>query len=156
MFELFGALLGGAFRIIPELFRLLSAKADRAHELAMLDRQIEYARLTGKQKIDEIRTANDGAYDTAALSALAEAIKAQGQLTGVGWIDAITQTVRPFTTYILLGLYIGAKAGAFIAGLDHGLDVSTVLTNLYDAEDRALLAGVINFWFLSRVLEKRK
>jgi hypothetical protein len=154
MFEILGALLGGIFRIFPEVMKFFDAKNERAHELDMLNKQIEFQTVTGKQKMDEIQATSQAAYDVTALESLKEAIKAQGQLTGNSKIDAITQTVRPFATYLLLALYIGSKLGAIALGLDQGMKAADILVSIYNPEDRALLAGILNFWFLSRVFEK--
>ena len=51
--SILGGLLGGAFRLVPELFKFLDAKNERAHELAMQDKQLEFAKLQGQNKIQE-------------------------------------------------------------------------------------------------------
>ena len=52
---LFGGLLGGIFRIIPEIFKYLDRKNERKHELALQDKMIEFQKLAGSQKIEEIK-----------------------------------------------------------------------------------------------------
>ena len=49
---LVGTLLGGAFRMAPELLKWLDRKGDRAHELAMFDKQIEADKLRAMQQLE--------------------------------------------------------------------------------------------------------
>ena len=60
MFELIGALIGGAFRLAPELLKILDRKFEREHELKKLDvevsiakMQAEFALQQGHQRLQE-------------------------------------------------------------------------------------------------------
>lgn len=151
---LFGGALGGLLRIAPEVMKFFDRKNERAHEIAMFDKQLEADRQRGDQAIREGELAQDTARISGGLEALVEGIKGQSQLTGVKWIDAITQSVRPFVTYWLLALYIGAKTSTMYMLYSGGTALSEVLRNAYGEADMAMLSGVLNFWFLSRIFEK--
>jgi hypothetical protein len=151
---IFGGLLGGLLRLAPEVMTILDKKDERKHELAMFDKQLEADKQKGEQALAEGAQAQDTARIAGGLSALVEGIKGQSQLTGVKWIDGITQSVRPFVTYWLLLLYIGAKASTMWVLYHSGGTIPQVLQNAYGPEDMSMLAGVLNFWFLSRVFEK--
>lgn len=151
---LLGGALGGLLRVAPEVMKFFDRKNERAHELAMFDKQLEADKLRGDQAIREGELVQDTARISGGLAALMEGIKAQGQLTGVKWIDGITQSVRPFVTYWLLMLYVGAKGSTMWVLYHSGATVPQVLQNAYGEADMSMLAGVLNFWFLSRVFEK--
>ena len=51
---LLGGLLGGVFRIVPEVLKWMDSKNERKHELDMQDKQLEFQKLAGTQKMDEI------------------------------------------------------------------------------------------------------
>lgn len=157
MLELVGAILGGLFRLAPEVMKYMDAGNERKHELARIDKQIELQKLTGNQKMEEARLAADSAFDTSAVVALSEAIKSQMQLTGIRKIDMLTFSVRPVVTYLMVGLYILSKVGLFVTA---AMTTGTVdgfwkaVVDLYGVEDRAILAFILNFWFLGRVFER--
>jgi len=51
---LLGGLLGGIFRLAPEMLRWLDRKGERGHELAMQDKALEFEKLRGTQRMQEI------------------------------------------------------------------------------------------------------
>ena len=51
---LLGGLLGGAFRLAPEILKWLDRKGERGHELSMQDKAIEFEKIRGAQRISEI------------------------------------------------------------------------------------------------------
>lgn len=153
---LFGGALGGLLRIAPEIMKFFDRKNERAHEIAMFDKQLEADRQRGEQAIREGELAQDTARISGGLEALMEGIKAQGQLTGVRWVDAMNQTVRPLVTYILLSLYVGAKCATMYLAYQGGVTLPQVLENSYNEADVAMLSGCINFFFLNRIFDKQK
>jgi hypothetical protein len=54
---LLGGLLGGAFRLAPEILKWLDRKGERGHELAMQDKALEFEKLRGAQRMAEIGAA---------------------------------------------------------------------------------------------------
>ena len=79
---LLGGLLGGAFRLAPEILKWLDRKGERGHELAMQDKALEFEKLRGAQRMAEIGASADAAWNTGAIEALREAVAAQGQQFG--------------------------------------------------------------------------
>lgn len=151
---LLGGLLGGAFRIAPEILKALDRKSERTHELAMQDKALDFERLRGAQRMEEIGATADAAWNTGALDALKEAIKGQGEKTGVKWVDALSASVRPVLTYWFMALYCVAKTAAFSAAVATGAGWGTAAIAAWTEADQALWAGVLNFWFLGRVLDR--
>ena len=87
---LLGGLLGGAFRLAPEILKWLDRKGERGHELAMQDKALDFEKLRGAQRMAEIGASADAAWNTGAIEALREAVAAQGQQSGVRWADALS------------------------------------------------------------------
>jgi len=141
---LLGGLLGGAFRLAPEVLKWFDRQGERGHELAMQDKALE----------SEIGAAADGAWNTGAIETLRDAVRTQGEKTGVVWADTLSSTVRPVITYWFMALYCSAKTAAFAAALSAGADWGTAVLHAWTEADQALWAGVLNFWFLGRVFDK--
>ena len=151
---LLGGLLGGAFRLAPEVLKWFDRRGERGHGLAMQDKALEFEKLRGAQRMSEIGAAADGAWNTGAIETLRDAVRTQGEKTGVAWADALSNTVRPVITYWFMALYCAAKTAAFAAALSAGADWGTAVLHAWTEADQALWAGVLNFWFLGRVFDK--
>ena len=151
---LLGGLLGGAFRLAPEILKWLDRKGERGHELAMQDKALEFEKLRGAQRMAEIGAAADAAWNTSAVDALKEAVAAQGHRSGVRWADALSASVRPVITYWFMGLYCAAKTAAFAAAVTAGAGWGEATLHAWTEADQALWAGVLNFWFLGRVFDR--
>lgn len=151
---LLGGLLGGAFRLAPEVLKWFDRQGERGHELAMQDKALEFEKLRGAQRMSEIGAASDGAWNTGVIETLKEAVAAQGRPSGVKWADALSTTVRPVITYLFMALYCTAKGTAFFAALNGGAGWVEAVQAAWTGADQALWAGVLNFWFLSRTFEK--
>lgn len=151
---LLGGLLGGAFRLAPELLKWIDRKGERGHELAMQNKALEFEKLRGTQKMAEIAASADTAWNVGALEALKESIMAQGRPSGVRWADALSTTVRPVVTYWFMGLFCAVKMATFSAMVHGGADGVSALQMAWTEADQALWAGVLNFWFVGRVFDK--
>lgn len=156
MLEIIGALVGGMFRLAPEAFRLIRDAGDRKHELKMLDREVERAKLRNTHELALQSGEAELAQIQGSMIALQEALRGQFTRTGMGFVDAMTWMVRPLVTYILLALYVGAKLAGMSMALDSGETWASVFLAMYDPEDRALFAGILSFWFVGRVFDKDK
>jgi hypothetical protein len=151
---LLGGLLGGAFRLAPEILKWLDRKGERGHELAMQDKALEFEKLRGVQRMAEIGAAAEVAWNVGAIEALREAVIAQGRASGVTWADALSASVRPVVTYWFMGLYCAAKTAAFAAAVTAGAGWGEAILHAWTEADQALWAGVLNFWFLGRVFDR--
>ena len=151
---LLGGLLGGAFRLAPELLKWLDRQGERGHELAMQDKALEFEKIRGAQRMAEIGASADAAWNTGAIEALRDAVRTQGEKTGVWWADALSSSVRPIITYWLMALYCAAKTVAFVAALNAGAGWGAAVLAAWSEADQALWAGVLNFWFLGRVFDR--
>ncbi|HBO2850822.1 TPA: hypothetical protein N0J72_003147 [Pseudomonas aeruginosa] len=151
---LLGGLLGGAFRLAPEILKWLDRKGERGHELAMQDKALEFEKLRGAQRMSEISAGADAAWNVGAIETLREAVRTQGEKTGVRWADALSISVRPVITYWFMALYCAAKTAAFVAAVTAGAGWGMAILHAWTEADQALWAGVLNFWFLGRVFDR--
>ena len=149
-----GGLLGGAFRLAPEILKWFDRQGERGHELAMQDKALEFEKLRGASRMGEIGASADAAWNTGAIEAFKEAVAGQGRPSGVKWADALSSSVRPVITYWFMALYCAAKTAAFAAALSAGADWGTAVLHAWTDADQALWAGVLNFWFIGRVFDK--
>ncbi len=150
---LLGGLLGGAFRLAPEILKWFDRQGERSHELAMQDKALEFEKLRGAQRMAEIGTSADAAWNSGAIEALKAAVVSQGHLSGIKWVDGLSSSVRPVITYWFMALYCAAKTAAFAAAVSAGADWGTGVLHAWTEADQALWAGVLNFWFLGRVFD---
>ena len=153
--SLLTALGGGLMRLLPEILGLLNKRTDNAHELAMLDRQFQLEEQRAKLRLEEVRYHGDVSQVLAMLEERRAAVGGQMQVIGVRWADALNFLVRPLTTYYMLILYGLAKVAMFAVALGQVDSVWHAVLQVYDAEDRALLTGILSFWFVGRVLDKK-
>ena len=151
---LLGGLLGGAFRLAPELLKWLDRKGERGHELTMQDKALKFEKLRGVQRMSEIGAGADAAWNVGAIETLREAVRTQGEKTGVRWADALSSSVRPVITYWFMALYCAAKTATVAAALTGGAGWGVAILYAWTEADQALWAGVLNFWFLGRVFDR--
>jgi hypothetical protein len=154
MFELIGALIGGAFRLAPELLKILDRKFEREHELKKLDvevsiakMQAEFALQQGHQRLQEHE-----------LDAIGEAFKQQAESDSKAWkwVASLSALVRPTVTYWFVFFYSVVKAaGLYLAFLQDGSWTSVLLSGWTDY-DEGMLSLILTFWFVGRVWESKK
>ncbi|MRV72257.1 hypothetical protein GJ700_11080 [Duganella sp. FT92W] len=156
MLSLLSMLGGGLLRLLPELFGYLNKRTDHAHELAMLDRQfqLEQTRAASRQALVEYQGSVDQVL--ALLDAQKIALQGQMQPLGLRRVDALNFLVRPLATYYVLLLYGVAKAAMYAVAVHSGIGGWDAVVRLYDSEDRAILSGILAFWFVGRVFDKVK
>jgi hypothetical protein len=154
---LIGSLGGGILRMVPEILNWMDRNNARKHELKMQDAAYKFEHLRGAQRMNELGAQNQIALDTGGLAALVTGIKAQGEKTGIGWVDAINSTVRPFLTYWwCVVLMTVAKISQFIILKGQGMNNVESIGMLWGTNEITMVAGIMNFWFLDRVIRKNK
>jgi hypothetical protein len=151
---LLGSLLGGVFRIVPEVMKLWDAKNEREHELAMLDKEMEFAQIKGEISMREQETVLMGKE----LDAMTEALKEQGETARASgqFISAISAAVRPLVTYWFVTLYSIVKLASILMAVDAGANWKEVLVSSWSEDDMALLMMVLTFWFVGRVWDRTR
>jgi len=155
LISLLSMLGGGLMRLMPKVFAFANKSKDYAHELAMLEKQAELEKTRAAMRMDEVRFTASSEQALALYDAMKAALAGQMQKTGMKVVDAMNFLVRPFTTYYFLFIYGLAKIAMFILALNSGFSGWEAILRLYDEDDRAILAGILAFWFVGRVLDKR-
>jgi len=154
---IFGSLLGGIFRLAPEVLKFFDKKNERQHEMAMFSRQCELEQIRGQQKLAEIGAERDKALDVGVMDAFNAAINQQAEMAKAagGWAASLSASVRPVVTYwvILLWSFVHLwfAWNAWLSGAAPREVFETMMT----ADFMALVSGTINYWFLDRTLKQR-
>jgi hypothetical protein len=154
--EILGAVIGGVFRLLPEVAKAFTAKRDADHEYRMTELQLRIDQARAGQALDLVHAQGAVAGDAAELQAWAEAVKGQGAPTGVRWVDALSATVRPVLTYWwCLVLYSAHKAVLIGVGLQDGLSLQQFAPLVLTPFDCSVVASIIGFWFTDRALRRK-
>lgn len=75
-----------------------------------------------------------------------------------GQANAAWSRVAPpnsVVTYLFVLMYTGVKLSTFGGSAQAGVGFGPALLAAWSEADQALLAGILNFWFISRVWERR-
>jgi len=146
MITLLGTAIGFVSSLLPELLKLFRDSRDRKHELAMLQLQLEQQRQGQSERLEEIRAHASAAQ----MQALYQTYR-----SGIGWVDALSGTVRPVLAYGFFVLYFTIKWMQFVS-LDMLSPLPWQMAMLWGEEDQALFAGVIAFYFGQRAVGKAR
>ena len=152
---LLGTLFGGLFRMAPEVLKWMDRKDERAHELAMFDKQLEADKLKGDQQLAQINAQADANIGAAEIQAIIEATKAQAVQTGIRWVDALNALVRPLLAMQwLILLWPAVIVAGFALAIQHGTDPLVALKAAFGVDEKAMAASVASFWLVDRSLRK--
>lgn len=168
IFSLLGGGLGGLLRFVPEIFKLFTEQKDRDHEYRMTQLQLDIDKARAAQAIDLVHAQGEVSQALAEMGAYTEALKSQGQMTGVPWVDALNQSVRPVVTYwwmallslykvvmlvvATMELYVALKAIEGLAG--YGPALTVYADRIWTPQDAGTLAMILGFWFVDRSIRK--
>ena len=154
---IFGSLLGGIFRLAPEVLKFFDKKNERQHEMAMFSRQCELEQIRGQQKLAEIGAERDRAIDTGVMDAFNAAINQQAEMAKAagGWAAALSASVRPVVTYWVILLWSFIHLWFAWNAWMSGASPKEVFNTMMTADFMALVSGTINYWFLDRTLKQR-
>ena len=152
-----GSVLGGFFRLAPEVLKFFDRKNERLHELKMFEQQCQLEQMRGAQKLQEIGAQHAMAVDTGVLDAFKSAVEQQTEMVKAagGWVASLSASVRPVVTYWILGLWsfvhVWFAWNAWLAGASP----KEVFVAMMTADFAALVSGTLNYWFLDRTLKQR-
>ncbi|MCI5049405.1 MAG: hypothetical protein MRY32_03635 [Rickettsiales bacterium] len=144
MLTLLGAALGFASSLVPDLLKLFSQSQDRKHELTIMNMQLEQQRQGHSERLEEIHLQADIAESKALYKTYA---------SGIRWVDALNGTVRPVLAYAFFLLYFSIKWMQYSL-IEATAPLPWQLTQLWNAEDQAIFAGIIAFYFGQRAMRK--
>lgn len=158
---IFGGLLGGVFRLAPEVLKWLDKKNEREHEFKMFDRQADLELKRGQMKLQEVGIQTTADVDRGVVDAFKAAIDQQTEMVKAakGWwgefAAAMSALVRPGTTYYLALLYGTVKACLVFAAWANKVPLTDAIPMVYGKDDVAMFWGVLNYWFMDRTLQRR-
>jgi UDP-N-acetylglucosamine enolpyruvyl transferase len=148
MLTLLGSLLGFISSLVPQFLKIWQDRQDRKQELAIIDRQMEQARLGHQQRLEEINVQAD-------ISQSQALYQHDSQLKGSSWVESLRASVRPLITYAFFALFATIKISAlYVLIVDQGWSLTTAMPEIWDEETQALFAAVLGFWFGARMVNK--
>ena len=152
-----GSLLGGIFRLAPEVLKFFDKANERKHELAMFQRQCDLEQIRGQQKLAEIGAQRDAAIDVGVMDAFNAAINQQAEMAKAagGWAAALSASVRPVVTYWVIAIWSFIHIWFAWNSWLNGAPAKEVFMTMMTADFTALVSGTINYWFLDRTLKQR-
>ncbi|MFN8819216.1 MAG: hypothetical protein ACK5WY_04435 [Holosporaceae bacterium] len=136
MITLLGSLLGFLSAAFPDFLKFYQNAQDRKHELKILELQMQQQAQGHVNRLEEIQVNADIAESQALYKTYN---------VGIRWVDALNGTVRPVIAYSLFILYAAVKVMQFSADMPW---------LLWTAEDQAIFAGIISFYFGQRAMAK--
>ena len=145
MVTLFASLIGFIGSVIPDIFKAINDRRDKAHELAIMDRQMTLQERGIYQKLEEIQV-NAENNELRILH--------QNYKSGISWIDMINALVRPILAYSFFVLYASVKYMQFVA-IEKAGSWSLIYEVFWSLEDQAIFSGIISFYFGQRAMFKR-
>lgn len=157
MIAFLSALLGFGSSILPEFFKQGQDKRDKAHELALLERQAALEATRSAADLEKTIELALGAQATA----VQESYRADVQANQGSWVAAYSASVRPTITYAFFLLYALVKFSQFWLLMNPSLPwqttqtIAQALAAIWTDEDVAIFSAVVAFWFGDRMIRKR-
>ena len=151
--SIFGGLLGGLFRLAPEVLKWLDRKDERAHELSMLDKEMAFAQIRAEQAMHTV----DAQVDVVQLDAIGKALEDQANMAIAAgkFVAGISALVRPLVTYWVVALWSGVKIASIVLVYQSGGSWQEMLLKNWGPDDNAILSMLLIFWFVGRSIDKK-
>ena len=145
MLSLVGSILGFGTSFLPKVLGYFEEKRDQAHELQMMDKQLEQQLQIGKQKMQMMDIDAD-IRETETLHKEHASITSKSSQ----WCVNLSASVRPIITYCLFIEF---------AVLTLSVNMDWITTQQYmviwNAEFQAVWAAVVSFWFGQRSFNRK-
>ena len=145
MLSLLGSLLGFGSSFLPKLLGFFEEKRDQAHELKLMDKQLEQQIKLGEQKLQFMNVEAD-IRETEALQ------KSQTKMTvkSSQWVINLSSSVRPIMTYLL---FLEFMILTFMLAFN-SIDLE-MYNRIWSNEIQAVWAAVVSFWFGQRSFNRK-
>ena len=155
MIELLGVIGGGLLRLFPTVLEFFKQGRDLKYELLRMDKEMQLEQLRGQLREQEIKAFSEMKVEDNWSAALANALEAQGKLTGDKWLDRLNVSVRPVMAYwwciILYTVYKGIMI--YVALRDNVVleDLAKIIVTNFDF---AVISSMIGFYFVDRAIRR--
>ncbi len=146
MISLIGSLLGFGTSFLPKVMDYFQDKQDKAHELQLMDKQLEQQIQIGNQKLDMVHVEADIRETEALLKSQTSLTKQSSQ-----WITDLAASVRPFITYLLFIEFITLTLLLAFGYIDNEM-----YSLVWSDEIVGIWAAVVSFWFGSRTFNRKQ
>ena len=145
MLSLVGSILGFGTSFLPKVLGYFEEKRDQAHELQMMDKQLEQQLQIGKQKMQMMNIDAD-IRETETLHKEHASITSKSSQ----WCVNLSASVRPIITYCLFIEFA-------ILTLSVNMDWITAqqYRMIWNEEFQAVWAAVVSFWFGQRSFNRK-
>ena len=149
---LFGGIFGGLLRLAPEVFKLFDRVNERKHELAMVQAEMEFAKIRGEIAMRQ----TEAMMTMAEMNTMSEAFKEQSMTARAAgrWVAAVSALVRPIITYAFVGTYFLVKLAGYLLALEQNGEWKEVIVKIWTQDDVTIVFMIISFWFVGRVYER--
>lgn len=149
---LLGGVFGGLLRLAPEAIKLFDRANERKHELAMLNVEMEFAKMKG----EIVMRQTEAAVTVEEMNAIGKAFAEQSKTAQAAgrFVSAISALVRPTITYAFVGAYFTVKTASYLIAIEQGGAWKDVLVSLWNQDDVAILFMIISFWFVGRAIDR--
>ena len=145
MLSILGSVLGFGTSFLPKVLGFFEEKRDQAHELKMMDKQLEQQLQLSVQKIQMVNIDADVRETEVLHKEHASITKKSSQ-----WSVNLSASVRPIITYCL---FIEFAALTLSVNMDWiGMEQYTMIWN---SEFQAIFAAVVSFWFGQRSFNRK-
>ena len=144
MITLLASIAGFISSIIPEIVKYFKDENDKKHELAILEKQIQYNQTAASRSLEEIHISRD-IQEQASLYATYK--------TEITWVDAVNGLVRPVLAYSFFIMYMVVKYLQY-AAISRTSHVIEYIEIIWSTDDQAIFAGIISFYYGQRTFQK--
>ena len=145
MLTLIGSLLGFASSMVQPIMGFLQDRADKKHELTMIEVQADAQAKIGQIQLEAAHVEADIRESEALLAHDTEVQKKASQ-----WVVNLAASVRPVMTYLFFAEFVVLSIAMFAGWID----VATYAA-IWNEPTQALWAAVVSFWFGSRTLARK-
>ena len=145
MLSLIGSVLGFGTSFLPKVLGYFEEKRDQAHELAMMDKQLEQQLQMGAQKL-QMMDAEADIRETEALHKEHASITMKASK----WCINLSASVRPVITYCLF-----IEFAALTLSVNMDWITAQQYMMIWNNEFQAVWAAVVSFWFGQRSFNRK-
>jgi len=145
MLSILGSVLGFGTSFLPKVLGFFEEKRDQAHELQMMDKQLEQQLQIGVQKLQMVNVDADIRETEVLHKEHASITKKSSQ-----WVINLSASVRPIITYCL---FIEFAVLTLSVNMDWiNIEQYKIIWN---AEFQAIWAATVSFWFGQRSFNRK-
>jgi hypothetical protein len=145
MLSILGSVLGFGTSFLPKVLGFFEEKRDQAHELKMMDKQLEQQLQIGVQKIQMVNIDADVRETEVLHKEHASITKKSSQ-----WVINLSASVRPIITYGIFCEFVALSVAVNMGWID-----ISQYQNIWTPEMGGLWAAVLSFWFGQRSFNRK-